>query len=297
MKWGIRRYQPYPKGGKKGKFLGNAKAAANKAKTKTVQSAYALGAKVNPRELNYTVKRALTKTKDVDRAMVKLVDGHINKTGVLPNDETVVKSIDRKGIQYHKEAKYDNLDKSDIGKLKKYTDAAVYSRAVNTYLATGEPSHIADQANDLRDTVQKNSISGIKVYRSTNLKFSTDGIVKKLETHGEDALKESFNDFDKNFKGKSFKENRIYSTSTSPSFAIDTWRKVNPTAAKTYNAYMVIDTNNTPGLLADGRTGDGGKIVNTRSNQEGILAPNKMTYKKLAWDSSREMFAIHLEAE
>jgi hypothetical protein len=43
------------------------------------------------------------------------------------------------------------------------------------------------------------------------------------------------------FSGKSAKENRVFSTSTSPLFAIDTWRSVNPTAASTYNTYMVIN--------------------------------------------------------
>jgi hypothetical protein len=114
---------------------------------------------------------------------------------------------------------------------------------------------------------------------------------------GESELSKVFDSFDKNFKGKSFSENRIYSTSTSPSFAIDTWRKVNPHAAKTYNSYMVIHCKNTPGVLADGRTSNKDKIVNTRSNQEAILAPTKMTYTKLAWDAEREMFVIHLEAE
>jgi hypothetical protein len=59
---------------------------------------------------------------------------------------------------------------------------------------------------------------------------------------------------------------------------------------------MVIHCKNTPGVLADGRTSNKDKIVNTRSNQEAILAPTKMTYTKLAWDAEREMFVIHMDA-
>ena len=112
----------------------------------------------------------------------------------------------------------------------------------------------------------------------------------------EDELKKAFSGFSKNFAGKSLNENRIFSTSTSPLFAIDTWRKVNPTAAKTYNTYLIIKTKNCPGILADGRTNDGKKLVNSRSNQEAILAPNKLTYKKMEFDKERGMFAVTVEA-
>ena len=112
----------------------------------------------------------------------------------------------------------------------------------------------------------------------------------------EKELEQMFSAASKNFSGKSLKENRVFSTSTSPLFAIDTWRKVNPTAAKTYNTYMIINTKNCPGLLADGQTSTGKALVNTRSNQEAILAPNKLTYKKLEFDKERGMFAVTMEA-
>ena len=280
MKWGVRND------------------IAGKAKSKIVENAYAVTAKVQPREHLYSVKRrALTKENIHDKALVDIVNARVKETGILPTDDKILTAINREGIRAHKEAVYDNLSDNDIKKFKKYTDAAVYSRTVNTYLATGEPPHIGEKAEALKDALSKNKINDQIVYRSTNLKFTTDGISKKVDTNGEEIMKKTFSAFDKNFKGKSFKENRVYSTSTSPSFAIDTWRKVNPNAAKTYNSYLVINCKSCPGILADGRTSSGKKLVNTRSNQEGILAPNKMTYKKLSFDEERNMFAIYMDAE
>lgn len=123
-----------------------------------------------------------------------------------------------------------------------------------------------------------------------------NGVAKKLDTMSEAELEKTFGSISRNFSGKTAKENRVFSTSTSPLFAIDTWRAVNPTAASTYNTYMIINCKNTPGLLADGRTKSGEKLVNTRSNQEGILAPNSLTYKRLEFDKERGMFAITVEA-
>lgn len=271
--------------------------ATRKATTKAVQTAYAVGAKVNPRELKYSVKRSVTRTKSHDKSMVKMSNEQVKKTGILSSDPSVVQAIEREGIAAHKKAQYSNLDKSDIAQFKKYTDAAIYSRAVNGYLATGTPEEIAQKAKDLKKALSKNTVNNQVVYRSTSLQFSTDGLANKLDSHGEEALRKTFDQFDKNFKGKSFQENRVYSTSTSPAFAIDTWRKVNPTAAKSYNTYLVINTKNTPGILADGRTSDNKKLVNTRSNQEAILAPGKMTYRKIAYDKERQMFAVYLDAE
>lgn len=279
MKWGVR---------KKVESAGRSTKAA----------AYAVGAKLNPREAKYTLKRTFTRPTELDLDMASMVEGQTKTTGVLTSNAKLIEAINRKGMQAHKNAKYDNLTSDDIKGLKKYTDAAYYSRAINTYLATGvgKPD-IQQRAAELKATLGKNQLTNQTVYRSTALKFSTQGLSKKLDQYGEEDLSKVFDQFDSNFKGKSFKENRVYSTSTSPSFAIDTWRKVNPNAAKTYNSYLVIECKGTPGLLADGRTTKGEKIVNTRSNQEGILAPNKMTYRKLSWDAERKMFAVYMDAE
>ena len=189
------------------------------------------------------------------------------------------------------------MNDSDIKKLKTYTDSARFSRNVNGYLAIGEPKSYADIANSLKNTIRKNSIDDLTVYRSCNFKFSMNGVAKKLNNMSEKELSESIAKMSKNFNGKSNKENRIFSTSTSPLFAIDTWREVNPTAAKTYNTYMVINCKKCPGVLADAKTSSGKALVNTRSNQEAILAPNKLVYKKLEWDEKREMFVIIVDAE
>ena len=122
-------------------------------------------------------------------------------------------------------------------------------------------------------------------------------MAKKLDTMSEEELAETFGKMSRNFVGKATKENRVFSTSTSPLFAIDTWRAVNPTAASTYNTYMIINTKKCPGILADGRTSKGDKLVNTRSNQEAILAPNRLVYRKLEYDKKRKMFAITVDAE
>ena len=128
------------------------------------------------------------------------------------------------------------------------------------------------------------------------MKFSMNGVAKKLDTMNDDEKEKMFSQMSKNFNGKSANENRVFSTSTSPLFAIDTWRAVNPTAASTYNTYMVINCKKCPGVLADGKTSDGKALVNTRSNQEAILAPNKLTYRKLEFDKERGMFAITVDA-
>ena len=300
MKWGVRRYQN--KDGTR-TALGKKRQSHNRVlgpesafKTKIRETQYIIGNKLNPREHKYTIKRAFTKENQTDKNIARMIEEQTRKTGVLTSDPKLISTIDRTGIVTHKNAVYDNLNKTDIARMKKYTSAAIFSRTINTYLATGEPSHVADEAQKLKDSISKNRVNNLTVYRSTNLKFSTEGLSKKLDQMGESELSKTFDSFNKNFKGKSFSENRIYSTSTSPTFAIDTWRKVNPNAAKTYNSYMVINCKNTPGILADGRTSNGGKIVNTRANQEAILAPTKMTYTKLAWDAEREMFAIHMDA-
>ena len=123
-----------------------------------------------------------------------------------------------------------------------------------------------------------------------------NGVAKKLDKMSDKELEKTFSSISKNYSGKSAKENRVFSTSTSPLFAIDTWRAVNPTAASTYNTYMVINCKKCPGLLADGKTSNGKALVNTRSNQEAILAPNKLTYRKLEFDNERKMFAITVDA-
>lgn len=293
MKWGVRK-QYEPKGNRSARIL---KDNESKFRAKVRETSYAVASKINPRELKYSVKRATTIHRDADEEYEKLIYNSMKESGTVPTNQKLLDVLNRQGIKRHKEAKYDNIDDSDIQRFKKYTDAAVYSRTINTYLATGQPEHVSQKAKELKDSIGKNQISNQVVFRSTNLKFSTNGLGKKLDALGEEELRKSFESFNRNFKGKSFKENRIYSTSTSPEFAIDTWRKVNPNAAKTYNAYMIIDCKGTPGVLADGRTKSGNKLVNTRSNQEAILAPNKMTYERLTWDKDRQMFAIYMRAE
>ena len=163
-------------------------------------------------------------------------------------------------------------------------------------MAIGDPKAYAEEAEKLKTTLQKNSVDNLTVYRSCNLKFSVNGIAKKMNTLTDEEKSSLFSGLSKNFSGKSNKESRVFSTSTSPLFAIDTWRAVNPTAASTYNTYMIINCKKCAGVLADGKTNTGKALVNTRSNQEAILAPNKLTYRKLEFDKERNMFAITVDA-
>lgn len=257
---------------------------------------YAVGAKFNPRETKYKFRKMTNRVNDNVKTLADLTKQSVDQKGILPTNKNALKAIESVGIDAHKKAVYKNLDHNDLKNLKVYTDSARYSRSVNGYLATGDPKKYAVEAAKLKKTLQKNTVHDMTVYRSCNLKFSTNGIAKKLDTMDEQELAKAFSGFSKNFAGKSLNENRVFSTSTSPLFAIDTWRAVNPTAAKTYNTYLVIKTNNCPGVLADGKTGNGKSLVNTKSNQEAILAPNKLKYKKMEFDKERGMFAITVEA-
>lgn len=282
MKWGHHKQQ--------------IESLANKTSTKIERTVYALGAKVNPRELKYKVRKVTNHVNDNVSLLADLTTNHVKQTGVLPNNKNALKAIESVGINTHKNAVYSNLDHQDLKNLKTYTDSARYSRSVNGYLAIGDPKAYAGEAEKLKRTLQKNSVNNQTVYRSCNMKFSMNGIAKKMDTMSDKEKEEIFSQLSKNFSGKSVKENRVFSTSTSPLFAIDTWRAVNPTAASTYNTYMVINCKQCPGLLADGKTSDGRALVNTRSNQEAILAPNKLTYRKMEFDKERGMFAITVDA-
>lgn len=259
------------------------------------KTVYALGAKLNPRELKYKVKKVTNK---VDNDVKLLANTTINNTkqnGTLSTNVKELKAIESIGIATHKKAVYDNLNESDIKNLKTYTDSARYSRNINGYLAIGTPKDYAEEAGKLKRTLNKNSVDNQTVYRSCDLKFTTNGISKKTNAMTDEEKEQMFSQMSKNFSGKTVKENRVYSTSTSPLHAIDTWRAVNPTAS-TYNTYMIINCKKCPGILADGKTSNGKSLVNTRSNQEAILAPNKLTYRKLEYDKERNMFAITVDA-
>lgn len=272
-----------------------AMSGAHAVKEKAISGAYGLGVHLAPREYKYSIKRALNKVGENVSYTADSTLKLASLSGKLPSNKAAMDAIEKVGIEKHKNAKY-NLDAKDLGRLKAYTNAARYSRNINSYLATKEPKSYQTRADALKKTLDKTSVSDTTVFRSCNLKFSFNGVAKKLDTMDESSLLKSFDSFSKNYKGKTFKENRVFSTSTSPNFAIDTWRKVNPTAAKSYNTYMIIKTDKCPGLLADGRTTKGEKLVNTRSNQEAILAPDRMRYDSLAYDKQRGMFAITVTA-
>ncbi len=263
---------------------------------KAEATVYSIGAKLNPREASYSFRKLLNNPNATNKLIADSTQQLSKSTGVLTTNSKALKAVETMGIARHASTKYNNLTDSDIAKLKTYTDSARYSRSINSYLAIGDPKEYAKAADALRSTLKKNTINDLTVYRSCNLKFSIDGVAKKLSTNDEEHLKSMFDDMSKNFSGKSRGENRVWSTSTSPLFAIDTWRAVNPTAASTYNTYMIINCKNVGGVLADATTSSGKALVNTRSNQEAILAPDKVVYRGLHYDSERDMFAITVDA-
>ena len=269
---------------------------ASRIGTKIERTTYSIGAQINPREFSYKLRKITNNVTEDVKLLADLTLNHVKQNGVLPNNHNALKAIESVGINAHKNAVYNNLDHNDLKNLKTYTDSARYSRSVNGYLAIGDPKDYAGEAAKLKRTLNKNSVDNQTVYRSCNMKFSMNGLAKKMDTMTDQEKEDIFSQMSKNFNGKSAKENRVFSTSTSPLFAIDTWRAVNPTAASTYNTYMVINCKKCPGLLADGKTDKGEALVNTRSNQEAILAPNKLTYRKLEFDKERGMFAITVDA-
>lgn len=285
MKWGVR----------KDRIQGKIRQTKQSTKERIISAAYSAGVQMNPRELSYAAKKILNNPNSETKVIDSLSQEIIKKTNILPNSKTITDAIERVGIEKHSKAVYD-LDNNDIKKLKEYTNSARYSRNINSYLAIGEPKDYKDRAEDLKKTLSKATVDDTTVFRSCNMKFSFNGVAKKLDSMSEEDLAKSFDSFSKNYKGKTFKENRVFSTSTSPNFAIDTWRKVNPTAAKTYNTYLIIQTEKCPGVLADGKTSSNKKLVNTKSNQEGILAPSKMRYEGLSFDKERNRFAIQVTA-
>ena len=219
------------KGMKWGHHKTQVESAINKISTIGERKAYAIGAKLNPRELKYKVRKAVNKVNDDTKLLANLAKESTTKNGILPNNKNALKAIESVGIAAHKNAVYHNLNKNDLKNLKTYTDSARYSRSVNGYLAIGEPKSYAKEAEKLKQTLNKNSVDNQTVYRSCNMKFSMNGLAKKLDTMSDDEKEEMFSKISKNFSGKSAKENRVFSTSTSPLFAIDTWRAVNSTAA------------------------------------------------------------------
>lgn len=271
-------------------------AQLNNVKTSIERAAYSVGAKANPRETKYKLRKLTNKVNDDVKLLADYTLAAVSRDGTLPSNQRALKAIESVGINTHKKAVYHNLDDNDLKNLKVYTDSARYSRSVNGYLAIGDPKAYAEEARKLKATLSKNKVDDVTVYRSCNLKFSANGVAKKLDSTDEEEMKSLFSGLSNNFSGKSNKESRVFSTSTSPLFAIDTWRAVNPTAAKTYNTYMIINCKGCSGVLADGKTSKGKSLVNTRSNQEAILAPDKLTYRKLEFDQERQMFAITVDA-
>ena len=291
MKWGVRH--EYKTIGRKSSKNQNDK---TKATSKLERYIYDVGVRFAPREIKYKLNRVLNNVDEKTKILCDAAKTLAKKNGVLVTNKESLRAIEKVGIEKHKKTVYNNLNDVDIKRLKTYTNSARYSRGINGYLAIGEPQAYEKEAKKLKETLSKNKIEDQTFYRSCNLKFSVNGVAKKLNNMTEEELSNTINQMSKNFKGKSIKENRVFSTSTSPLFAIDTWREVNPTAASTYNTYMIINAKNCNGIMADGRTSDGKTLVNTRSNQEGILAPDKLVYRNLTYDKKRKMFAITVDA-
>ena len=99
------------------------------------RTVYKIGAKINPREMKYKVRKATNKVNDDIKTLSNLTTEHVKQTGVLPANHNALKAIESVGITAHKNAVYHNLDSKDLQNLKTYTDSARYSRSVNGCLA------------------------------------------------------------------------------------------------------------------------------------------------------------------
>ena len=147
MKWGVRKDRNTSSKSSASKDPLSSPAVKMKAKL------FSIGVRVAPRELEYGLKRALMNPSADEKLLSSAALDSANSRGVLPNVKRLSDSIEKVGIEKHKAAKYD-LDEADLDRLKKYTDAAWYSRSINGYLATGKPPGYGARAQDLKDTLQ-----------------------------------------------------------------------------------------------------------------------------------------------
>jgi len=123
---------------------------ASSVSSKVEKGVYAIGAKVNPRETKYKLRKLTNKTNDDVKSLADLTLTSLHVNGKLPSNEKALKAIESVGIQKHKDAKYSNLDHRDLQNLKTYTDSARYSRSVNGFLAIGTPKEYAAEAAKLK---------------------------------------------------------------------------------------------------------------------------------------------------
>lgn len=128
MKWGHRKAKK--------------ESAVSKTSSRAEKAVYSLGAKINPRELKYKIRKVTNKVNDDIKLLSDLTINHVKQTGALPNNKKALEAIESVGITSHKNATYNNLDRNDLQNLKAYTDSARYSRSVNGYLAIGDPKGI-----------------------------------------------------------------------------------------------------------------------------------------------------------
>ena len=227
MKWGVRN-EYKPTGRRRSSKSQNDN---SKVTSKLERYIYDIGVRFAPREIKYKLTRVLNSVDEKTKILCSAAQTLAKKTGKLVTNKDSLRAIEKVGIEKHKKSVYNNLNDIDIERLKTYTNSARYSRGINGYLAIGEPRAYEKEASQLKQTLSKNKIKDQTFYRSCNLKFSVNGVAKKLDNMSEEELSKTIDKMSKNFKGKSIKENRVFSTSTSPLFAIDTWREVNPTAA------------------------------------------------------------------
>lgn len=66
------------------------------------KTVYAIGAKINPRELKYKVRKATNKVNDDVKLLSDLTNNYVKQNGVLPNNKNSLKAIESVGINAHK---------------------------------------------------------------------------------------------------------------------------------------------------------------------------------------------------
>ena len=97
------------------------------------RTVYSIGAKLNPRELKYKVRKVTNRVNDDVKMLSDLTTKSLKQNGILPNNHKALKAIESVGITAHKNAVYNNLDHKDLQNLK-YTQIQLDTLEVLTVI-------------------------------------------------------------------------------------------------------------------------------------------------------------------
>ena len=127
MKWGIRKKRETA-GRRRSKTQDNNSDSKKQGKTTSFleRKVYGVAVKMAPREFKYKLRRFTNKVTEETNILAEYAKMKVRKEGVLPTNPKALKAVESEGIEKHKKAVYDNLDSTDIKRLKTYKDSASY---------------------------------------------------------------------------------------------------------------------------------------------------------------------------